>query len=64
MADEKDKKASDQTAKDSVKDFEIRLNEFGELRSNLQIEDLNKYLNAHLEDKKLKDREGDKQEEE
>jgi hypothetical protein len=56
MADDKQKKPSEQASKESVKGFEINLNEFGEIQSNLQIEDLNKYLNQHLEDKKLADR--------
>lgn len=63
MQDEKKNKQPDDDQKEPVEDFEIKLNEFGEIRSNLQIEDLNKYLNAHLEDKKLKDRQGSKEEE-
>lgn len=56
MADDKYKKSAEDPSKKSVQSFEINLNEFGEIQSNLQIEDLNKYLNQHLEDKKLSDR--------
>lgn len=36
--------------------FELKVNSFGEIQSNLPIEDLNKFLNKNVEDKKLKDR--------
>ncbi len=36
--------------------FEISVDAFGEIKSNLNIEDLNKFLNRNVEDKKLKDR--------
>ena len=56
MAEDKNKKPSEDSNKASVQGFEINLNEFGEIQSNLKIEALNQYLNQHLEDKKLTDR--------
>lgn len=36
--------------------FELRVDSFGEIKSNLPIDELNKFLNKNVEDKKLKDR--------
>lgn len=36
--------------------FDINIDEFGEISSNLSIEDINTFLNRNVEDKKLKDR--------
>jgi len=36
--------------------FNIEIDSFGELKSNLDIDDLNKFLNKTVEDKKLKER--------
>ncbi len=37
--------------------FKISVDAFGEIKSNLNIEDLNKFLNRNVDDKKLRDRE-------
>lgn len=37
--------------------FEISINQFGEIRSNMDIEKLNKFLDQNVEDKKLTERE-------
>ena len=37
--------------------FDIKINSFGEISSSHSIEDLNKFLNKNVVDKKLKDRE-------
>ncbi|MEL7123362.1 MAG: hypothetical protein AAFO07_28200 [Bacteroidota bacterium] len=50
-----DKKKKDQE-KEGLKNFNITINEFGEVVSNMDVEDLNDYLNNNVEDKKLKDR--------
>ena len=47
-----------------LKGFEIRVNEFGERISNRSIEELNKFLNEEVEDKKLSDDQLDAMEEE
>ena len=36
--------------------FEINIDSFGELSSNLDIEKINKFLNKNVEDKKLQER--------
>jgi hypothetical protein len=35
--------------------FEMRINEFGEIVTNTSVDKLNRFLNAHVEDKKFKD---------
>ncbi|MBL7854386.1 MAG: hypothetical protein JNL17_08300 [Cyclobacteriaceae bacterium] len=37
--------------------FEVRVNSFGEISSNLEIEKINEFLNRNVEDKKLEERE-------
>ena len=37
--------------------FDIKIDSFGEIKSNFDIEKLNQFLNRNVEDKKLKDRE-------
>lgn len=37
--------------------FDIKINSFGEISSTHSVEDLNKFLNKNVVDKKLKDRE-------
>ncbi len=39
--------------------FDIQLNEFGELSSNLKMDKLNAFLNARVDDKKLTDEQVD-----
>lgn len=36
--------------------FEVSVNQFGELQSNMSIEKLNAFLNENVEDRKLTDR--------
>ncbi len=35
--------------------LEIHINSLGEINSNVDIDKINKFLNKHVEDKKLKD---------
>lgn len=37
-----------------LKGFNIEINEFGEIKTNMEIDKLNSFLNENLEDKKLK----------
>jgi hypothetical protein len=37
--------------------FEVKINEFGEIRSNMNIEKLNEFLDRNVEDKKLIEKE-------
>ncbi|MCR9099155.1 MAG: hypothetical protein NXI25_04335 [bacterium] len=46
-----------------LKGFDIKINEFGEISSNLDVEKLNQFLDKNVEDKKLKDRKPEDEEE-
>lgn len=41
---------------DDLKGFDIKINEFGEITSNIKVEKLNEFLDENVEDKKLVDR--------
>jgi hypothetical protein len=43
----------DKQQNDSLDGFSIEINEFGEIITNTPVEDLNKFLNKNLIDKKL-----------
>ena len=52
------KKKTNQESSESKKDlenFDIKINEFGEVSSNIDIDKLNTFLNENVEDKKFKD---------
>jgi hypothetical protein len=36
-----------------LKDFDIQINTFGELKSNLSIDKINEFLNKHVPDKRV-----------
>jgi len=40
----------------SLESFDIRVNEFGEIITNVDLESMNDFLNKNVEDKKFKDR--------
>ncbi|MFK8007843.1 MAG: hypothetical protein AB8H03_15800 [Saprospiraceae bacterium] len=42
---------------DDLKGFDIKINEFGEIVSNVKVDQLNEFLDENVEDKKLVDRE-------
>lgn len=42
---------------DDLKGFDIKINEFGEITSNVKVDQLNEFLDENVEDKKLVDRE-------
>ncbi len=37
--------------------FDIKIDSFGEIKSNIDIDKINKFLNKTVDDKKLRDRE-------
>lgn len=37
--------------------FDIKIDSFGEINTNFDIDRINKFLNRHVDDKKLRDRE-------
>ncbi|HLZ17638.1 MAG TPA: hypothetical protein VKQ08_11385 [Cyclobacteriaceae bacterium] len=53
----KSKKQGKPRVHQELKGFEISIDSFGELKSNLPIEKLNKFLNENVDDKKLSERE-------
>jgi hypothetical protein len=61
MAKNKPDKPSKKQGKPKVhqelKGFEVSIDTFGELKSNLPIEKLNEFLNENVDDKKLAERE-------
>lgn len=36
--------------------FDIRIDRFGEIKSTIDIDQINQFLNNHVDDKKLRDR--------
>lgn len=55
--EEKDKEQdeSPKVHKD-LEGFKIKINEFGEITTSYDVEELNEFLNENVEDKKLKNR--------
>jgi len=41
---------------EELKGMEIKINEFGQVVSNIEKEELNKFLDENVEDRKLKER--------
>ncbi len=41
---------------DELQGFDIKINEFGEIVSNFNVDRINEFLDDNVEDKKLKDR--------
>jgi hypothetical protein len=52
----KKKKEDQPKVHKDLKGFKVSINEFGEITSNLDVEQLNKFLNKEVDDKKLRDR--------
>ncbi len=48
------KKKDKANVHEELEGFDIKINEFGEIISNLPIDTLNEFLNENLKDKKLK----------
>ena len=43
----------DPEVNDALKGFDIRIDEFGEITSNFEVDRINKFLNENIADKKL-----------
>ncbi len=63
MPKKKPKKGKPEVHKD-LKGFEIKINEFGEIITTLEVDKLNVFLNENVDDKKLREREADEEPEE
>ena len=49
---------------DELKGFEIRINEFGEIISNFEVDRINEFLDENVKDKKLHEQQSDSKKEE
>jgi len=49
------KKTGDPEVHEDLKGFDIKINTFGELHSNYEVDKLNDFLNDNVEDKKVND---------
>lgn len=52
----KKKKKQQPEVHDELEGFDIHINEFGEIISNFEVDQLNSFLNENVDDKKLRDR--------
>lgn len=57
MATDKTPKKKKPRVHSKLQGFEVNVNQFGELQSNMPIEKLNEFLNENVDDKKLAERE-------
>lgn len=64
LAMAKKKKKNKSEAAEELEGFDIKINEFGEIISSKQVDELNEFLNENVEDKKLKNRKSTDDEEE
>ena len=55
MDDKLNKDRSKPDSRDDLDGFDIRINEFGEMISNMNIDKINAFLNTQIEDRKLQD---------
>jgi len=53
----KDKNEPKAKVHQDLSGFEVSINEFGEIRGNMNIEKINEFLNKNVDDKKLLERE-------
>ena len=49
------KKKGKPNVHEELSGFDIKINSFGEMQSNFEIDQLNTFLNENVDDKKLKD---------
>lgn len=59
MAKKEKKKKEEPKARvhEDLSGFEVSINEFGEIKGNMNIEKINEFLNKNVDDKKLLERE-------
>ncbi|MEZ5041354.1 MAG: hypothetical protein R2828_15765 [Saprospiraceae bacterium] len=53
----KNKKEENPDVHNELQGFFIKINEFGEIITNFEVEQLNQFLDENVEDKKLRERE-------
>lgn len=54
--DKKDKNKPKPKVHKELKGFDISIDQFGEIKSNMNIEKINEFLNENVDDKKLAER--------
>lgn len=57
MARKPDKNKKQPKVNPDLEGFDVRIDSFGEIKSSLDIEKINEFLNRSVDDKKLRDRE-------
>jgi Rps23 Pro-64 3,4-dihydroxylase Tpa1-like proline 4-hydroxylase len=57
MARKPDKNKKSPKVNPDLEGFDVRIDSFGEIKSNLNIDKINEFLNKNVDDKKLRDRE-------
>ncbi len=55
----KTNKKQEASVHNELKGLDLKINEFGEIIGNKKIEEINQFLNRHVDDKKLIDRSGE-----
>lgn len=56
MARKPDKNKKNPKVNPQLEGFDVRIDSFGEIKSNLGIDKINEFLNKNVDDKKLRDR--------
>lgn len=56
MVRKKEQKEDKAKVHEELDGFDISINTFGEIKSNLSVDEINKFLNREVDDKKLRDR--------
>lgn len=56
MSKKKKNEKKDPKVHEDLKGFEFQINSFGEITSTKSVEEINKFLNKNVKDKKLKGR--------
>lgn len=56
MARKPDKNKKNPKVNPQLEGFDVRIDSFGEIKSNLGIDKINEFLNRNVDDKKLRDR--------
>lgn len=64
MAKKSDKDKSNPKVHPELDGLNIEVDSFGKIKTNYDIDKINKFLNKHTDDKKLRDRDDLKQDEE
>ena len=53
---DKKKKKKESHVHEELEGFDVRINPFGQIESNFDVDKINKFLNERVDDKKLRER--------